>query len=197
MCGPFFLLSAVGTGMLQNSRAGVLLLCALHISALLCAMLLPHGDAAEVSSLPAVSKGANPLGRALSEAVNATLTVGGFVVFFSALFSVCEAAGLFSLAGRILAPLLPRCSPELLEAFLKGLLEITSGASAVAACPEPLPVRLGALGALSGWGGCCTLMQAAAFLSGSGIKPGKLVFICLLRGLICMLLAYCATLLFF
>ena len=150
-CGPAFLLSYVGAGILGSSRAGGYLLLVHVLSALLTGLLLARGTGPQAASSFRRSPAAEDrsLGEALpaavADAIASTLRICGFVV-------------LFRTAGALL--------PAGLPAPLLGLLEMVSGVAALS------PGRAGFIAAagIVGWGGLCVHCQTMAVLSGTGLS---------------------------
>lgn len=135
--GPAFVINTVGLLMLGSHRAGVLLLGALLLANLCCGLLLRPalrrqrsgtparaGGEAESKAAEQADTGPQPATRqtglvaAVGRAVDSTLTVCGFVLFFRFLCVV-------------LAGLLPQGGPAAFAA--SALLEVTSGCAAAAA----------------------------------------------------------------
>ena len=151
-CGPAFLLSYVGTGILGSSRAGVYLLLIHILSSLLSGMLLcrMRADAGRSAAPPRRPPEAEKsLGAALPAAVTSALT---------ATLNICAFVVLF----RILASLLPGALPP----PLLGFFEMVTGLATLS------PGQVGFLTAagITGWGGLCVHCQTMAVLSGTGLS---------------------------
>src|SRR5699024_2644090 len=114
-CGPAFLLSYVGAGVLGSGRAGAYLLLIHVLSALLTGLLLCRGKAGGKRSFARRPPAPSPsLGEALPAAVTgalaSTLNICGFVVLF-----------------RVIAALLPGALP----AGVLGFFEMVTGTAAL------------------------------------------------------------------
>ena len=150
-CGPAFLLSYVGTGILGGTEVGVKLYL-IHIAAalltgvLLCRLVRGRGPALLGSSLPvkAVSF-PQALTSSVSGALTSTLGICAFVVFF-----------------QVLAALPPVPLPPL----ALGALEMVSGVAALS------PGRAGfiAAAAIVGWGGLSVHCQAMSLTAPEGLS---------------------------
>lgn len=158
-CGPAFVLGYVGSGVLGSAQAGVWLFLIHMASALLTGILLcriqrDRGPAMLPCRLPEESVSLpSALTGAISGSFASTLNICAFVVLF-----------------RVLAALLPAALP----AWALGILEMVSGAAALA------PDRLGFVTAagIVGWGGLsvhCQTMSVAGDLSLRWHWAGKLV----------------------
>ena len=150
-CGPAFLLSYVGTGILGGTELGVKLYL-IHIAAalftgvVLCRLVRDRGPALLGSSLPvkAVSF-PQALTSSVSGALTSTLGICAFVVFF-----------------QVLAALPPVPLPPL----ALGALEMVSGVAALS------PGRAGfiAAAAIVGWGGLSVHCQAMSLTAPEGLS---------------------------
>mgnify|MGYP005797916773 FL=1 len=152
-CGPAFLLSYVGAGVLGSSRAGVYLLL-IHVAAallsglLLCRTAAPRTQTARPQRPPAPAKDASlavAFPTAVTGALTSTLHICGFVVLF-----------------RVIAALLPGALP----APLLGFFEMVTG---VAALSPGRPGFIAAAG-IVGWGGLSVHCQAMAVLADTGLS---------------------------
>ena len=150
-CGPAFLLSYVGAGVLGSSRAGIWLFLSHTASALTAGMLLcrlqpDRGPALLRSNLPAKPvKLPEALTASVTGAITSTLHICGFVVLFQALTSLV---------------------PEQLPGAALGALEMVAGAAAL----EPGPVGFVAGAAIVGWGGLSVHCQAMAVTAGLSFR---------------------------
>lgn len=121
---PAFIINTVGLLMLHSSAAGLLLTAALLLANLFTALLCRpffHFQEPISASVPDEQTRSGGLVDAVHRAIDATLTVCGFVVFFRFL-------------GVVLGQLLPQNG---FSAFLlNALLEVTSGCQAGAVLPQ-------------------------------------------------------------
>lgn len=150
-CGPAFLLSFVGAGVLQSARTGVWLFLIHVLSALLTGMLLcrlqrDRGPGLLGNNLP---EKPTPFPQALTaaaaSAVSAMLNICAFVVLF-----------------RVVVGLLPARLP----AGVLGALEMVTGVAAL----EPGPAGFIAAAGIVGWGGLSVHCQAMAVAAPAGLS---------------------------
>lgn len=170
-CGPAFLLSYVGAGILGSTRSGAILWL-IHIAAafitgiLLCRVKKPYSPA-----LPAVRRAAVPtafpqaLTSSVTGALQSTLNICAFVILF-----------------RVLAVL----PPVPLPFPVLGALEMVSG---IAALPDGRAAFIAAA-AVTGWGGLSVHCQAMSLTAPAGLSfrwhwLGKL-----LQAILCVLFAF-------
>lgn len=165
--GPAFAVSAVGAGMLRDTRCGWLLLAA-H---LLASLLIGAGEARAARRQPAAAAAPTPAlppAAAFTAAVNgactALLSMCGFVVLFSVLLSLLDSSGITAAFDWLLA--LPatlsggRVSPAA-PSLLPGLLEVSCGCLEVAGSSAP---SMFLLGFFLGFGGLSVQCQVRAVL---------------------------------
>ena len=187
--GPAFAVGALGAGVFRSAGWG-LFLWGVHV---LAALLL---GAMQRGSSPPEAPPAKPfrpmapgeaLSASVSAAVGALLSIGGYVVFFSAMLGIAEALGFPDAAASLLSARLG-WDGGVCRAALVGTLELSSGVGAMAGMPaDPLHLALGAY--LLGWGGLCVHFQAAAVTAGTGMGLGRRLRGKLCHGLLSAMLA--------
>src|SRR5690606_27986244 len=111
-------------------------------------------------------------GDAVKETMSALLFVGGTIIMFSVLIRMLAVAGV---TGRLTAALAPLAAARgvdvsLIEAVVKGLVEITNGAQAAAAANAPLTQRAVAAAGIIAWSGPAVHAQVAAMVRGTNIR---------------------------
>lgn len=173
--GPAFLLGAVGLGVFGSGAAGALLYAAHALAALILGLLGSIGKSRRVQEPLTAPPAPRPLSTALPEsvrgAVTAALNISGFVVFFSVLTALAEAAGLLpQTAGALSA----RFGLELhaARALLTGLLELGGGVAAMDGL-APTPGNLALAAFLLGFGSLSVHCQTLAALEGTDIKTSR------------------------
>lgn len=170
--GPPFLLCAVGAGMFGSTQAGLLLLAAQAASALLIGLVLGIFSREEAAGTPTPPQnGFRPYSVCLVQAVNdacaGMLSICSFVVLFAAAAALLSSTGIFALAAQWLSALFPALSPALLEAVFFGVLEVTTGCEALAACGF---WGLLCAAALLSFSGLSVIFQVLAAVHGTGIS---------------------------
>ena len=162
--GPLFVIAAVGTGMLNNTKLGIFLYCIHIISALLVGLIFRfyENEDKELSKLNYREKNEIPLGKnfteCVSNSVNSILLICGFVALFSA-FSQC------------IKPVIESCfKNEYISLFINGLLEVTMGVSKVAQSNLELEKVLILMSLLIGFGGACVHLQVLGVISDTDLE---------------------------
>ena len=186
--GPAFILGVVGAGVFGSGRLG-LLLCFTHLLASLAVGVLfrfyrpgdrprakgraPHFQTA---SFPAAFT------RSVTGALQSTLHICAFILFFTVLLRVLARAGILDLLSRLLCALLSPLglTRSWAERLLTGLLEVSSGVTSLTG--GSLSGRLSMAAFMLGWAGVSVHCQVLAFLGDSGLSMRTYVAGKLLHG---------------
>ncbi len=161
-CGPAFLISAVGGGLLENPSLGVLLYGIHIISALLLGLLFKDIiGAVKVSAITPVLEKRPSLATGFLQAVT-----DGFASFLNVCAFVLLFAVVLCLAEQL--PLLGQL-PQALQGVLFGLLEFTAGTTRLAKAGLSFQVMMAALSFVCGWGGCSVQLQTVNILRQAGL----------------------------
>jgi len=155
-CGPSFLITAVGTGLLFNKTAGIILLATQTFTSLLIGAIISIGKTAKESSsktIPPETSGVAFV-SAVSAAVSSMLLVCAFAVLF---------AGLLAVAGETLI-----LRQGIAETVLAGFLEVTSGCVTAAKLGGETAFALISL--CVSFGGLSVIFQVASCFSSEKIS---------------------------
>lgn len=131
--GPSFLISAVGAVMLGSLRAGVVLLGAQVLSALIVCGFVSRRNLESVPPVKGVPSPSAAFVEAVRGAASGMLGICAFITAFSAITSLLNALGLVSAACGALGCVFPRLGTSFFSALFIGLMEVTSGCKAAAA----------------------------------------------------------------
>lgn len=195
--GPAFALGAVGAAF-GSTRAG-LFLWGIHV---LSAMLTARFYSRRGHRAPSAS-GAPPAGASLADAftgavqnaVQALLSIAGYVVFFGALLGILDSVSLLSRTALLLSRL-TGLEARWWQILFTGILELSSAAGQMQglSCSRQ-NLALGAF--LLSWGGLCIHFQAVAVLQGTGLNGKERLGGKLLQGVLAGVLAYFLSPVFF
>ena len=184
--GPAFLVGVCGAGLCGSVRTGILLYLIHIAAALLTGLAIAGRGAASPKAGPRPQPRVLPLSQCLTQATEqagrSCLKITAFIMLFSMLRRVLEAAGFFSFAQVACAPLLwfLGAPAEAAEPLATGLLEMTSG---LVLLPESAGRGLlPAMSLLVGFGGLSVLCQTAAAVNGLSLR--RLFYGKVLHGLI-------------
>ena len=194
--GPAFIIGAVGIGVFNSSKVGIMLYLIHILSALLCGLALrgktPCTSAHPIQP-PAISF-AKALPEAVKQAVISVLNVCGFVVCFTVFTGLLDANGLLSAAAAGLAALFG-FEPQWNKVALSGIFELGSAAGMMRGLsPEPHNLALAA--AILGWGGISVHFQTLSLISDTEIKSTLHFAGRFLTAVFSAILAYIAAVLF-
>ena len=188
--GPAFAAGALGAGVFHSAAWGLFLWGVHVLSALILAALYrsKQHSAAPAPRIAKPDSAADALTGSVTAACSALISIGGYVVFFSALLKVSEGFGFPGKAAVALSGLIG-ADPAIIRALLTGMMELSAGTGAMASLSlQPASLALGAF--LLSFGGICIHLQAAAVTAGTGIKLTGRLRGKLLQGVLSAGLAY-------
>lgn len=197
--GPAFIVGVAGVGIFGSAKIGFALYGIHILSAVLTGMLLsgqkkspPHPSRGRGGS-PALPGFGSAVTAAVKNCALAMLAICGFVVLFSALTHVLEAAGWFSqLAGRMSAVL--GLELHFCAALIRGFLELGSGVGSMAGL-SPAPLNLALASWILNWGSVSVHFQTAAVLSQTDLSAKRHLAGKLLQGAVSVPLTLAAAVL--
>lgn len=183
-CSPLFIIGTVGAGLFRSVRIGFILLAVHWVSGLLAAvilnLLLKRGRH-ETDEVTAVFHGKRIDGSnkgsasalipaAVEDAAILSLKVSGYIVLFAVLSELLSRTGVFGLAGALLSWVLPKSlSAQGIEALMRGILEISSGSSAIALSMDtPVVAQLSMVSFICGFAGFSVHTQVMGIMKGTG-----------------------------
>lgn len=190
---PLFLVGAVAVGMFGLPELGSTLAVS-HYLAVICVGLLMRFHAPKGPTSPdaprrgpvwsraftamheARVKDGRPVGElfgdAVKESMNSLLFVGGTIIMFSVFIRMLTVAGVVGWLGQVLTPTLLAFGVDgsILDALIKGFVEITNGAQAASAANAPLLHKTVAAAGVIAWSGMSVHAQVAAMVYGTDIR---------------------------
>ena len=198
--GPAFILGVVGAGVFGDSRVGLLLYLTHALASLLVGLLFrfyggwerrracaPRPKPIQTVTLPAAFTGA------VSRALQSTLNICAFVVFFAVVLRLLSAYGALSGAAALLS--LAGFEGEWARRLVAGLLELSSGVSSLQG-GAGLAGRVSMAAFMLGWAGLSVHCQVLSFLVDSGLSARVYLAGKLCHGLIAAALTWGLTRLF-
>ena len=198
--GPAFILGVVGAGVFGDSRVGLLLYLTHALASLLVGLLFrfyggwehrracaPRPKPIQTVTLPAAFTGA------VSRALQSTLNICAFVVFFAVVLQLLSAYGALSGAAALLS--LAGFEGEWARRLVAGLLELSSGVASLQGSAE-FTGRVSMAAFMLGWAGLSVHCQVLSFLVDSGLSARVYLAGKLCHGLIAAALTWGLTRLF-
>ena len=163
--GPLFIISAVGIGIYQNTKIGVLLYVSHLLSALTAGIMAGFFHRGGHEQLPTSHLPKKSPSKALSESIISCLNVCGYVIFFAVLYKMLQKCRIIAAFEKLLC--LAGFRKELSRLLSCGIFEITT------AIKMSLCTNLGAVAAVISMGGMSVLLQTMSFTRAAGlsIKP--------------------------
>ena len=172
--GPAFLVGAIGAGVFDSTRVGLLLYLSHALAALGTGLLLRSRSSAlpEESKSPAAPQ---PFSVAFAEAVRqavlAALNVCGFVVCFTVFTGLLDSSGFLPAAAELLSRS-TGLEPQACRALLTGFWELGGGVGALQGLPIN-PGNLALAAGLVGWGGISVHFQTLSVLADSPVPSTR------------------------
>ena len=198
--GPAFILGVVGAGVFGDSRVGLLLYLTHALASLLVGLLFrfyggwerrracaPRPKPIQTVTLPAAFTGA------VSRALQSTLNICAFVVFFAVVLRLLSAYGALSGAAALLS--LAGFEGEWARRLVAGLLELSWGVASLQG-GAGLAGRVSMAAFMLGWAGLSVHCQVLSFLVDSGLSARVYLAGKLCHGLIAAALTWGLTRLF-
>lgn len=194
--GPAFILGVVGAGVFGSGAAGLLLYLAHLLASLLVGVLFrfykpkdgpqtrrSRGAQFQTASFP------KAFTQSVTGALQSTLNISAFVLFFTVFLRILAYAGILKLLGGLLSTLLAPLGMDQTwaERLLTGLMEVSSGVSSLT--DGTLSGRLSMAAFMLGWAGVSVHCQVLAFLGDSGLSVRTYIVGKLLHGGLSALLA--------
>lgn len=177
--GPLFIIGAIGIGMFENQKIGLLLLLTHFLASLTVGLLFKFYKYHKTSNIIPqkvsnsntinISKIGSIMAEAINKSISTLLLICGYIVFFAVLNEV------------ISLTLFKNISNPLIIGILNGILEITSGIKKLSIIDTlELNTLLPLVAFILGFGGFSVHMQVASILSETNLsmKPyllGKLI----------------------
>ena len=166
--GPLFVLGTVGSNMLGNYKAGLVILFTHYLGAVINGIIFRSKTPAPSAKAFTLTKYDNILSDAINGSIASVLAVGGYIAIFNMLIVLFKDIKLIGFVSETLSGL---GIPYLLcEGMVTGVIEITRGSYLLAASGESLKAIVPLLSAIISFGGLSVTVQSLSFLSGCGIK---------------------------
>ncbi len=189
--GPIFLIGVVGTAFGSPSLGWVLLLShffGVYAVPFFLRFFLKKYTSTKQASAP---RPTIDLYTAVQNAVLSVLCVGGMIALFTLFGQIASDMGIFS----AISSLFPPEHGYLVEAFLQGSLEMTTGCLMLAQTPSPVTLSVACF--LITFGGLCVIMQQLSYLSKVGVAPLSFCLGKLAQAIVATLVCYPLSLLVF
>lgn len=194
--GPFFIIGAVGVGMLTDSKIGYYLLAIHIVSSIIVGIIFRFYGKEIDQPIPSYKKTFKPggsigevLGDSVADSMEVIVHVGGYIILFSVIGSLLKETPVFAILASTLHTLLKPIGMTmgLASSWIVGVLEMSNGASLVSSTPQA-PLALAVISFILGWGGLSVHAQSLHFLKNTKIKTPLYLFAKFLHGVIAFIL---------
>ena len=196
--GPAFILGVVGAGVFGSGQVGLLLYLTHAAASLLVGLLFrfyggrePRRTPPPVRTTFETVRASAAFTGAMTKALQSTLSICAFVVFFSVALRLLSAYGVLTALARLLA--LFGVGSQWAKRLVAGLLELSSGVTSLTGVGTQ-GVSMAAF--MLGWAGISVHCQVLSFLGDSGLSPRTYLAGKLCHGLIAAALTAAVTRLF-
>lgn len=190
--GPAFMITAVGTMMLHNKEAGIILYISQIISCIFLGILSGRKNKCDKNndtnrlSPPALKHSGTAIliTQASEDASRSMLGMTALVVLFSVVIQTVSDVGIFSRIANLISNMgIPQRITETLPSIL---LEVTAACNAVRQAGLPLWWYAAAVG----FGGLCVHFQILSILQGLPVRFGKYLLYRFLNAVLSSLIVY-------
>ncbi|MGL4773876.1 MAG: sporulation integral membrane protein YlbJ [Clostridium sp.] len=191
-CGPIFIMGSVALTMLNNPKAGYILLFSNYISIFIIAiMTIREGEnnSAEYTPQKSNKSFGDNLRTSIENAINTSFMVGGFVILFCVLISIIKNNAHMSIIFNTIESFLSLPKDSLYGIFL-GSIEITNGASIISSSSLILPLKLSIISFLCSFSGLSIIAQASSFIGKHNFPMGRYIGFKFVQGIISFTLTY-------
>ncbi|MGD9678636.1 MAG: sporulation integral membrane protein YlbJ [Vulcanibacillus sp.] len=195
---PLFLFGAIAVGFFHDVRLGAFIALVHYLSSILVGIIMKFYKKndnerllrdKELTSSNLIVKAFNALyqarikdgrkfgklmGDAVMSSIDTLLMIGGFIIIFSVVLSLLSEIQFTLYLSKFLCLLLAPLgiTPDLSNALIYGLFEVTLGAKNVSEVTEIIPMsqKLAVLSAISAWGGISVHAQVAAIIQKTDLR---------------------------
>lgn len=169
--GPAFLITAVGTVLLGNTKLGIILLVSQLISGLILGIIsrffYPEKSIKEKNKPKDTISQQNAFIKACTDGSKGIISLSALVILFQTFIGIIEQSGAERFIEKIFSSMGLSCS----KIILPSILEVTGACNVIAEGTFPLYI----LSAVIAFGGFCVYLQIWGILS--EIQPNKLLFV--------------------
>ncbi|MGG7163664.1 sporulation integral membrane protein YlbJ [Clostridium ihumii] len=187
---PLFIIGAVGTSMLSNSKLGYILLLSNCLSCIVMGLILPNKFRLK-DYKPYVnsnqSKSNINLGlsfkNAIEDSIKTVLSIGGFIIIFSVFINIIKDNALFSIATENISNFF-NIPSEIIKGLSLGMIELTNGCSIICTSNLSTSIKLIILSFLIGFSGISITSQVYSMIYKFKINMKKYLFLKTIQGII-------------
>jgi len=193
---PLFIMGAVGTSMMLNTKIGYILLLSNVLSCMVMGFIIPSRNSSfKIKYRSSNFSRNNPtninigmiLKSSIEDAIKNSLNIGGFIVVFSVITGMIKDNAIFHIALNNLS-LVAGSSVNFIEGLLLGMLEMTNGCYLISSSSSNLYVKLPVLSFLIAFSGLSIISQVYSYTSKYDISIKNYIFRKFIQGVISSIL---------
>ncbi len=191
-CGPMFIISALGTGMLSSKSAGIMLYIIHILSSITLGIILGRvGKRISVSSyMGKVCDREGSFSHAVEGAMAGVIRIFAFVIFFAVIMEITEQLGVFDITEKILERV--GVKKSISTPIIQSVIEMTTGLKKLSASENALSHKLIVSSFVLGWSGLSVIFQSRSVSEELGISLGRYVIARFAHGCIGAIYTYIA-----
>ncbi|MCE5220433.1 MAG: sporulation integral membrane protein YlbJ [Clostridium sp.] len=192
--GPLFLIGSVAGTLLGNVSLGYILLVGNYLSSILIGLITKKKrNPMKLSSLSCpkyeMINFGSAIKNAIQNAINTTLSIGGFIIIFSVVISLIKNNVYFYIIFKQLETFLSLPVGTLYCLFL-GSIEMTNGCSIISTLSISLSLKLSIISFLCSFSGLAVIAQVSSFVSETKIRYSKYIFFKIIQGIFSFIITY-------
>lgn len=163
--GPLFIIGAVGIGIYQNMKIGILLYISHVLSALTVGFFGRFFASTKSNSSPLLQSSKKSVSSVIPESMKSIINLSGYIIFFAVIYRLCEKCGITQFFEKVLCTL--KMPPDIASLLPRGLVEMTT------ALKNTRATNLCAVSAILALGGVSILFQTMSLTKSASlsIKP--------------------------
>ena len=186
--GPLFILGTIGIGLFKDTTTGIVLLITHILASLTVGIIFRFwkykdtniGNYKNSSSITNYTVNISNIGDILSTSIKNSiitiLNIGGFILLFSVIISICNQSHLIELVNALISPIfnLFHINQDFSYGIINGFLDITNGLQQISMIPiKNISFSIIICAFILGFGGVSVLLQVYSFTSKTdiSIKP--------------------------
>ena len=188
--GPMFMVGTVGFAILKSFKAGIIILIANFIAALINGLIFRGKTNTITPSTPIKRKKENILTDAVYDSIISILMVGGFIVLSFVVLDSLQNMHVLSVFSNTISSITHnKLSVDIVNGFISGFIEMTRGIINISITSVSIKIKTIIASTMVGFGGICVMLQSLSFLKKLNMKFSQMFIQKLCQGLIACLIS--------
>lgn len=196
--GPLFLIGAVGTSLLGNTKLGYILLIPSYLSSIFIALITrkKEDSKAPKTTLKSSNQVLNigeAIRKSIEDACLTLLVLSGYIIIFSVIISIFKNSKIIEYLINYLSNILG-ISSVFIESLFLGSIELTNGSNIISNSTLNLSTKLSLISFLCSFGGLSIIAQTYSFFYKCNVSFKRYFFYKFLQGIISFIIMYTISL---